>query len=268
MEVVVQPTRSADAQNSLLSMLPGEIRNEIYRLVLLSSYIIVIKPSTIRGQRSLLQSCHQIRKEALKIYYCENTFSVGSRGSSINNITKFLSAKDKSSGRMVSQLTVVHVLGREELVKACLIAAAICGSRDLATAQKIGDELRGMVMKSGTPREGEQALAAKLGTEGRMDFLSINKVFWADALTHVRKVVSLLFERGVPQESIRDHDTGGHFADVSKPNAYRKAESDLVTKLCMEFEHWFEEIFEIDGLSTSAMEDASSDPGSPTETNA
>jgi hypothetical protein len=151
MEVVAQPTGSADAQNSLLlSMLPGEIRNEIYRLVLLSSDVIVIESSTVRGQRSLFQTCHQIRKEALKIYYCENTFSVGTRGSSINDITKFLSAKDKSIGRVVSQLTVVHVLGREEMVKACLIAAAVCGSCDLATAQKIGDELRGMVVKSGT----------------------------------------------------------------------------------------------------------------------
>jgi hypothetical protein len=115
----------------------------------------------------------------------------------------------------------------------------------------------------GTPREGEQALVAKFGTEGRMDFLSINKVFWTDALTNARKVVTLLFERDVPQESIRDHDNCERCADVSKTSAFQRAESGLVTRLYTEFEAYFEEIFEIDGVSTSAMEDACSEQGSP-----
>ncbi|KAK4548839.1 hypothetical protein LTR36_008612 [Oleoguttula mirabilis] len=59
---------------SLMS-LPGELRNHIYRLALLSPSRVQIRHDTV-GQPGLLQTCHQIRNEAKPIYYKENEFTV------------------------------------------------------------------------------------------------------------------------------------------------------------------------------------------------
>ena len=89
----------------------GEIRNEIYRLVLVFSRAVSIEPS-IHGQRSLLQTCQQIHEEATMIYYNQNAFFISSCLTGIHNITGFLYSKDV--GKMVGILIFVHTLDDEQ----------------------------------------------------------------------------------------------------------------------------------------------------------
>ncbi|KAF2771335.1 hypothetical protein EJ03DRAFT_38981 [Teratosphaeria nubilosa] len=62
--------------------LPGEVRNKIYRKVLVEDYkqypgfvtiSIPVQRSTVPG---LLLACKQIRDETVPIYYCENAFGI------------------------------------------------------------------------------------------------------------------------------------------------------------------------------------------------
>lgn len=115
MESATEATLSTNAQNSpLLSKIPAELRIEIYRLALVSKDSITVNRSQIRGQRSLLQTCHQIREEASKIYYSENAFTITSARRDINRIPQFVSTKDKSIGQMISKLTITHFLDKKQ----------------------------------------------------------------------------------------------------------------------------------------------------------
>lgn len=58
-----------------LMALPGELRNMIYRHVLVEQGRIVVR-STGPGQPGLLAACKAIRKEAGSIYYIENEFTL------------------------------------------------------------------------------------------------------------------------------------------------------------------------------------------------
>lgn len=90
----LQIATTTAAQQSLLLSLPPELRNRIYELVLIDEEFIPLrqdsedtKAVTRAGQRvrkplvettieepPLLQSCRQIRNEAIQIYYARNTF--------------------------------------------------------------------------------------------------------------------------------------------------------------------------------------------------
>lgn len=62
-------------QQSPLCTLPGELRNRIYRLVLVQSSVILdVKILSTPTEPALLATCQRIRKEALNIFYSENTF--------------------------------------------------------------------------------------------------------------------------------------------------------------------------------------------------
>ena len=53
--------------------LPGELRNRIYRLCLVSEDHIIVTTTTFPEPR-LLKTCKEIREEASTIYYGENQF--------------------------------------------------------------------------------------------------------------------------------------------------------------------------------------------------
>ena len=105
-----------NARNSPLLSLPGEIRNKIYRLVLVSDpdWAITIKPAHMRRQRSLLKTCYQIREEASQIYYGENIFLTTSLNADLFHTTRFLRSPDQSIARMLSSLTLVHSLSQPQ----------------------------------------------------------------------------------------------------------------------------------------------------------
>ena len=68
------------AGQSALLALPGEMKNEIYRLVLVKAdrepIRVVASPqgSTTPSEPAFLRTCHSLRTEALRIYYLENIF--------------------------------------------------------------------------------------------------------------------------------------------------------------------------------------------------
>ena len=83
-------------QKTGLLHLPGELRNRIYRLVLLQSRgaadpkgeRIVIGPTGV-PEPSVLLTCKQVRREAVEIYYAENSFAVLSDDYGPSLILKF-----------------------------------------------------------------------------------------------------------------------------------------------------------------------------------
>ena len=56
-------------------MLPAELRNRIYRFALVSSSPVSIGRTSF-AHPAFLEVCRQIRKEAISIYYYENTFAI------------------------------------------------------------------------------------------------------------------------------------------------------------------------------------------------
>ncbi|KAK4549719.1 hypothetical protein LTR36_005020 [Oleoguttula mirabilis] len=64
---------SGDAAIAPFFKLPGELRNRIYRLVLIDDDLIQVEKEGFEEPPVLLV-CHDIRSEALPIYYCENHF--------------------------------------------------------------------------------------------------------------------------------------------------------------------------------------------------
>ncbi|KAK4623594.1 hypothetical protein CLAFUW4_05285 [Fulvia fulva] len=55
--------------------LPGELRNKIYSLALVSESDITVT-ATGPSQPPLIRTCHQIREEALSVYYTDNSFTL------------------------------------------------------------------------------------------------------------------------------------------------------------------------------------------------
>lgn len=68
---------SSDENKSPFFTPPGELRNRVYRYALLEEgYIEVTADNWDSHQPGLLQTCKQIRTEALPIFYAENSISV------------------------------------------------------------------------------------------------------------------------------------------------------------------------------------------------
>ncbi|KAF2772040.1 hypothetical protein EJ03DRAFT_348852 [Teratosphaeria nubilosa] len=61
--------------HSPLFGLPPELRNHIYEDVLVGDVTLVDKTGRRESEPALLRTCHQIRQEALKLYY-SNTFRI------------------------------------------------------------------------------------------------------------------------------------------------------------------------------------------------
>lgn len=55
--------------------LPGDLRNRIYRFVLVSGEEIEVE-STGPGEPALLRTCKTTREESIDIYYSENFFNI------------------------------------------------------------------------------------------------------------------------------------------------------------------------------------------------
>ncbi|KAK5127478.1 hypothetical protein LTR85_006817 [Meristemomyces frigidus] len=74
--------------------LPGELRNRIYRLALLSDLAIPVTAQHFQ-EPTLLYACKQIRHEAVSIYYGENEFDALHVGFDATVQMKMLEKKDK-----------------------------------------------------------------------------------------------------------------------------------------------------------------------------
>ena len=70
-----QETSSIGAQQSRLLTLPAELRNTIYRFVLINEDFVPVSQEVISHLTPLLQTCQQTKAEASGIFYAENTFT-------------------------------------------------------------------------------------------------------------------------------------------------------------------------------------------------
>jgi hypothetical protein len=183
----MEAIRAANAQNSPLLKLPGEIRNNIYRLVLVSSKTVPVKPSLCR-QRSLLQTCYQLRDEASKIYYSENTFSISSQRCIDKGLSGFLA--DISKGRTITKFIL--------LVKLDSCQEDYCGEimecmkqRDLDSVQMYSGDLRRSV-KEDAVTVARELLSA--GVQLQAITVDLSKKEYIGNLEHVLPNLRDIFE--------------------------------------------------------------------------
>ncbi|KAK3698137.1 hypothetical protein LTR37_017095 [Vermiconidia calcicola] len=100
---------SAVQESPLLSKLAAEIKLIIYRYVLVFEGMIHISKSILK-RKHLLNVCQQIRAEASKIFYAENTFIIIADLVSNASISNFLASAGKANARAVSGLFVFFQL--------------------------------------------------------------------------------------------------------------------------------------------------------------
>jgi hypothetical protein len=97
----------AETLSPPLLELPGELRNRIYQLCLVSNPIII--NSTTFPEPSLLKTCKQVRKEASTIFYGENQFQAWTRDFDFSPAMVMLGKTPsfKDIGRMPLQLRIL-----------------------------------------------------------------------------------------------------------------------------------------------------------------
>lgn len=82
----MEPTKNATNSLCLLD-LPAELRNDIYRLAMVTDTRIELVDNSIRQKHTtLLQTCRQIRAEATAMFYAENRFKLTTTASNLPQI--------------------------------------------------------------------------------------------------------------------------------------------------------------------------------------
>jgi hypothetical protein len=76
MSATTPPTEKDSDLGPTFSKLPAELRNAVYRYVLTSSGDVELDLKVISKLTNLFRTCKQIRSEATKIFWAENTFTV------------------------------------------------------------------------------------------------------------------------------------------------------------------------------------------------
>lgn len=110
-------------ENSPLSRLPAELRNNIWERVLLSCIEILVSDKSYKQWRppALLRSCRELRREASGLYYAGNTFPLKCRDI-FCVLNKFLGSERGSVGcakhvdmLLLSWLSVLSASSRAHL---------------------------------------------------------------------------------------------------------------------------------------------------------
>ena len=109
---------SSEVQTPLsLLALPPEIRNTIYREVLVPTVDILITRKVIERETALLKVCHQIREEASSIFYGENKFKDWRRSQAATVISWIRLIGNEHAG-MIQQLTVNYPISQASIIVA------------------------------------------------------------------------------------------------------------------------------------------------------
>lgn len=104
---------TADPSSAFLDKLPPEIRNTIYRLVLVDpNYPLVLTKFDFSARKTLIDTCKQIRSEAKDIILAENTFAVV-YGKGDGYVAARWLASLGERARMVKRLSIVFELSEE-----------------------------------------------------------------------------------------------------------------------------------------------------------
>ncbi|KAK5112292.1 hypothetical protein LTR85_011564 [Meristemomyces frigidus] len=99
------------SRDSQLLALPPELRNIIYRCVLVSDTPINISCEASITPPTLLDTCRRIREEAISIYYHENTFAAtaptfGNPSSTSNHVLEWFAKTGATHCRVMAKLCV------------------------------------------------------------------------------------------------------------------------------------------------------------------
>ena len=88
----------------LLEKLPAEIRNEIYRLVLVSDSPLEVNVNLLKTQAAILDTCSQVRNEAKDIVF-ENQFQLTCGKLSPEHLRKWLTSLG-ARGKLIKHITI------------------------------------------------------------------------------------------------------------------------------------------------------------------
>lgn len=129
---------------SRLTKLPAELRNQVYRYVVVSEEAINITRPPIRAHTALLQVCKQMRTEATKMFYSENTFRVPEGHVKSVDLTSWItSVVGKDNATFISSLKIA--LPAFDVIKPDLLSEAV---EEIATAAA---SLGAAALKVGVP---------------------------------------------------------------------------------------------------------------------
>lgn len=103
--VMIEGSRASSPRESLLLKLPGELRNTIYRHALVKSKSIEPDTAEAKADLALLQVNQQIRREAIKIYYSENTFFFRYSNKIVGVLQKWAPSLGKQQARLIPSIT-------------------------------------------------------------------------------------------------------------------------------------------------------------------
>ena len=129
-----------NAQNSPLLKLPAELRNKVYRSILIADDEININMRDIQAYTRILNVCTQIRTEASEIFYGENTFRITDAERQQPDTASFLQEAGIQNIAKISTLTVDLALPKWES-KARAVAEFLEENNHEAAAQ----DLRGYI---------------------------------------------------------------------------------------------------------------------------
>ena len=97
----------------MLSKLPAELRNEIYRLVLVDDEPLDIERNAIAERTALLKACRQTREEASEIFYAENKFRLPGLCTHTADTITFLELAGQKNASGIPRLIVAFPLNKE-----------------------------------------------------------------------------------------------------------------------------------------------------------
>lgn len=97
MATAIEALRTLNAQESpLLAKLPADLRNEVYKLVLVCEAEIEIDYADLHKRTGLLRTSLQLREEASKVSFGENDFGISDAVDQTEDVHLFLRSFDTS----------------------------------------------------------------------------------------------------------------------------------------------------------------------------
>ena len=127
---------------SNLLVMPAELRNKIYEIVLVSEGNVTISAAT--KHPALLQVCHQIREEATKIYFSQNHFLVSASDSNVAVLDAWLSTTSGEEGSSISAFIISYSFNDHVIASFDTLAEAV-SSNDAAKIGAMSEEFSQMV---------------------------------------------------------------------------------------------------------------------------
>jgi hypothetical protein len=178
MATSVDAIRTFNAKNSpLLSKLPGEMRNKLYRVALLEPFVEV-DFKTIYNKTALLRTCGQIKEEASAVFYRESQFVITDAAAQKGDVTKLLTCMGAESRKRVSSIILTNHLPE----------AAREAFKMLEANHNAGMTLQ----------ESAKVATKELGLPEETSFKDVLSSIYSDAMAPVKIMATILIRSNVP----------------------------------------------------------------------